>query len=237
MIGHKMPIRTDWDLRLDVDAVLRGQGADPAVIRSRNLRLVQFAEQALEEGLPLIKPQVLFETFKIESVSHALVKVAGGKRLRGEGLSQHLLQASELTAIVCTIGNELEQYAAQVMETQIVRGLALYGVGSAAVEALANAACRHLELEAEFRGMKSTIPLSPGMIGWPVEQGQPQIFSLVNGAQIGVQLSDKLFMLPLKSLSMVMGFGEDLKQQGVVCDYCDIREVCKYRVSYEESHG
>lgn len=237
LTGHKMPIRTDWDLCLDVDAVLRGQGADPAVIRSRNLRLVQFAEQALEEGLPLLKPQVLFETFKIESVSHSLIKLAGGKRLRGEGLSQHLMQASELTAIICTIGNELEQYTAQLMENQIVRGLALYGVGSAAVEALANAACRHLELEAGCRGMKATIPLSPGMIGWSVEQGQPQIFSLVDGAQIGVQLSDKMFMLPLKSISMVMGFGKDLEQHGVVCDYCDIREVCKYRVRNEESRG
>jgi hypothetical protein len=232
-----MTIINDWDLRLDVDAVLRGQGADPAILRSRNPRLVQIAAQALEEGLLQVKPKVLFETFKIESVSHTLVKMAGGKRLKGDGLGQHLAQASELTAIICTIGDELEQYAAKVMETQVVQGLALYGVGSAAVEALANAACRFLELEAEARGMQSTIPLSPGMIGWPVDQGQPQIFSLLDGSQIGVQLSEGMFMLPLKSLSMVMGFGVDLEQQGIVCDYCDIRAVCKYRVSYEESHG
>lgn len=232
-----MPILKDWDLRLDADAVLRGQGADPAVLRSRNPRLVQMAERALEEGLALVKPQVLFDTYTIEAVSHAVIKLSGGKRLRGDGLSQHLSQASELTAILCTIGVELEQYASRVMETEVVRGLALYGVGSAAVEALANAACRHFEVEAEGRGLQSTIPLSPGMIGWPVDQGQPQIFSLLSAEQIGVQLSEKMFMLPLKSLSMVMGFGVSLEQQGVVCDYCDIREVCKYRVKYEESHG
>lgn len=225
-----MPVLTDWDLRLDVDAVLRGQGADPDILRSRNPRLVKFAEQALEEGLPLLKPQVLFETFKIESVTHALIKLSGGKRLRGNGLSQHLIQASELSAIVCTIGDELEQHASSVMETQVVRGLALYGVGSAAVEALANAACRQFELEAESQGMQSTIPLSPGMVGWPVDKGQPQIFSLLDAGQIGVQLSEKMFMTPLKSLSMLMGFGVNLVQQGVVCDYCELRDVCKYRV-------
>ncbi len=232
-----MPVLTDWDLRLDVDAVLRGQGADPVILRSRNPRLVKFAEQALEEGLPLLKPQVLFETFKIEAVTHAMIKLSGGKRLRGSGLGQHLIQASELTAIVCTIGDELERYASRVMETQVVRGLALYGVGSAAVEALANAACRQFELEAESRGMQSTIPLSPGMVGWPVDEGQPQIFSLLDAGKISVQLSEKMFMMPLKSLSMLMGFGENLVQQGVVCDYCELRDVCKYRVKSEDSHG
>lgn len=232
-----MPILTEWDLRLDADAVLRGQGADPVILRSRNPRLINIAEQALEEGLSLVKTQVLFETYQIESVSHLMVKLAGGKRLKADGLSQHLVQASELTVIVCTIGEELERYAAKVMEAEIVRGLALYGVGSAAVEALANAACRRLELESEQRGMQSTIPLSPGMIGWPVDQGQPQIFSLLDPEKIGVQLSDGMFMRPLKSLSMVMGFGTNLEQQGVICDYCNARDVCKYRVKYEESHG
>jgi pseudouridine-5'-phosphate glycosidase len=30
-----MPILKDWDLIIDADQVIRGQGADPAVIRSR----------------------------------------------------------------------------------------------------------------------------------------------------------------------------------------------------------
>jgi len=41
------------DLNLTVDSVLRGQGADPDVIRSRNPHLVDTAEKALDlvEGL------------------------------------------------------------------------------------------------------------------------------------------------------------------------------------------
>jgi hypothetical protein len=34
-----MPVLEGWDLILDADAVLRGQGADPAVIRIHKPRL------------------------------------------------------------------------------------------------------------------------------------------------------------------------------------------------------
>lgn len=224
-----MPVLVDWNLRLDADAVLRGQGADPAVLRARNMRLVDIADKALAEGMTFVRPKVQYETFPVEAVSHAQIKLAGGLVLKGSLLVQHLAQAQEVIALVCTIGEELERYASQVMEKQAVHGLALYGVGSAAVEALANAACSFLEQEVAKRGMQATIPLSPGMIGWPVEQGQPQIFSMVDGSRIGVELSDSYLMKPLKSLSMLIGVGTNLEKGGVVCDYCESRQVCKYK--------
>ncbi len=231
-----MSVRTDWDLHVDVDAVLRGQGADPAVIRSRNQRLVKIAEQALEEGLPLVKPQVLFEMFKIESVNRTEIKIAGGKKLSGECLGQYLSGTSELAVIICSIGFDLEQYAAQVMETQVVRGLALYGVGSAAVEALANAVCSYLEVEARTRGLRSTTPLSPGMRGWPVEEGQLKVFSLVDATSINVRYLDNKFMLPLKSLSMVVGFAKKFNGKQLL-HYWDNGVENKYRLNYDDRNG
>jgi hypothetical protein len=50
--------------------------------------------------------------------------------------------------------------------------LALDGLGSAATEALANAACTQTETEAKADGMQASIPLSPGMEGWPTGQGR-----------------------------------------------------------------
>ena len=55
-----MHILREWDLQIDVDGVLRGQGADPAIIRSRSPRLVACAEQALEEGLQYLQPAVAY---------------------------------------------------------------------------------------------------------------------------------------------------------------------------------
>lgn len=116
----------------------------------------------------------------------------------------------------------------------MVYGLALYGAGSAAVEALANAACLYFEEEAAQLGWQTTIPLSPGMIGWSVEEGQPQIFSLLDGSQIGVRLTESAVMLPMKTLSLVLGVGSDLNRMGTTCDYCTMREICKYSSNHAQ---
>lgn len=93
------------------------------------------------------------------------------------------------------------------MKSDLVYALALDGLGSAGVESLANAACRQFEIEAEEQHLEATIPLSPGMIDWSVEEGQPQIFDLLPAEEIGVKLTPSWVMIPRKSLSMVMGIG------------------------------
>ncbi len=61
-----MPILQDWDLVLDADKVLWGQGADPAAVRVRRPKLVEAAENAIAEGRPLLAPAVLYERFPVE---------------------------------------------------------------------------------------------------------------------------------------------------------------------------
>ncbi len=227
-----MPVLDGWDLELDVDAVLRGQGAEPAAIRARSPLLVETAARALEEGLPLVEPVVVYHRLPVESVRHERLTLAGGGVLSGSLIGQHLAPAEEVIALLCTVGEALEQHAAEMMSTQIVYGLALDGVGSAAVEALANAACRRFELEAAEHAMQTTIPLSPGMLGWPVEQGQPEIFSLLDGQAAGVRLTESQIMIPRKSLTMVLGIGPDVSTGGRTCDYCSLRETCRYQEHY-----
>jgi hypothetical protein len=218
-----------WKLEITPDDVLRGQGADPAVIRARSPHLVEVAEQALEEGLGLVEPQVIQERVSVESVRHDRLRLGNGASLKGQGIAQHLAPATEIVVVVCTIGPALDERSFAVMGQDVVRGLALYGVGSAAVEALANAVCQQIEGEAEERDLRTTIPLSPGMIGWSVEEGQPQIFQLVDGGRIGVELNPGGVMTPLKSLSMVIGLGRSVADQGRTCDYCVMKETCRHR--------
>ena len=74
----------------------------------------------------------------------------------------------------------------------MILGLAIDGVGSTAVESLANEVCRDIELKAASEGFQTTIPLSPGMVGWGLEEGQPIIFDLLETDQIGVTFNSFL---------------------------------------------
>ncbi len=231
-----MPIWKVPSLDFDVDAVLRGQGADPRVLRGRSPRLVETAERALEEGRAFLEPQTIFRKLNVEMLRHERLVLEGGAILSGELVSEHLGPAKSVVLFLCTVGDALEAYTAQVSEDNIVYGLALNGVGSAAVETLANAACRYFEDQADEHRMQSSIPISPGMVGWPVGVGQPEIFSILEPSKIGVHLNEYGLMMPRKSLTTVLGFGPAMKTTGRTCDYCAMRETCRYQDHYDPTH-
>ncbi len=96
---------TDWKLAVDLDMVLRGQGADPSIVRKRKPRLVEIAEQALEEGMSLIAPSVVYRILEVESLRHETFHLSNGAKLSGSPLSQHLAPAKQIAVIVCTLGD------------------------------------------------------------------------------------------------------------------------------------
>ena len=148
-----------------------------------------------------------------------------------------MVRDSMLILILCTVGDVLEAHANRVSQDDLVYGLALDGVGSAAVEALANAACKHFEDQAVELGFQSSIPISPGMVGWPVEKGQPEIFEILEPEQVNVQLTEYGLMKPRKSLTMVLGLGPTMKTGGRTCDFCAMRETCRYQDHYDPHHA
>jgi hypothetical protein len=227
-----MPLLEKLELQIDEDAVLRGQGADPAALRARRPALAQLAGQAIQEGLPLVEPRVVYKLFDVQDVRHERLLLSGGGQLGGKLIVQHLAQARQVYALLCTIGDSLERYAEEVWSSSAVYCLALDGVGSAAVEALANAACRRIEDQAALQNWKSSIPLSPGMVDWSVPEGQPQIFRLLEGEPLAASLTPSFLMTPRKSLTMVMGVGPDLAIAGRTCDFCNLRDVCRYQDHY-----
>ena len=139
---------------------------------------------------------------------------------------------------MCTVGDSLGKLSSELFASDPVRGLALDGLASAAAEALGEAACRRFEAMAAAEGEKTSIPLNPGMVGWPLQEGQKQVFDLIDASDIGVRLNgDSGLMLPLKSLSLVMGFGHDLDRAGRSCDYCAMNETCRYKDHYDKGIG
>jgi hypothetical protein len=232
-----MPVLCEWNLAVDADRVLWGQGADPARVRARRPALVKIAEEVIEEGSPMLAPVVLYRRIGVESFRHETVSLAGGGKLQGPLVASQLAGSTELIVALCTVGEALSTYASNRFNDDPVRSLALDGLASASAEALAESACRRFEELAEADGLKVTMPLNPGMIGWPLDAGQAQLFALMDGGEIGVTLGAGGLMRPLKSLSLVVGIGRDLAPNGCTCDYCSMRDTCLFKKSGQEQHG
>jgi hypothetical protein len=222
----------DWHLVLGVDEILRGQGSDPTVIRQRRPMLVAAAEWALERGLPLIQPAVLEVEVAVQGLHHERLALEGGVKLSGALLAQHLAGAERVVLMLCTLGPQLEQLAAEVLAGDPVLGLALDGLGTAAIESLAAAASSACEARARRAGLNASIPLSPGMVGWTVAEGQPQIMALLDPSLLGVRLTSSYMMHPVKTITQVIGIGAALNSQGRTCDFCSLKETCRYQDHY-----
>ena len=225
-----MPILDHWDLKISVDDVLRAQGSDPAVIRARRSKLAQLTEQTIAESSRYLHPIAQYQVYEIENVLHNKLILSGGGFLSGSFVVENLASAKQVAVIGCTVGDLLEITVAEATKTNLLIGLALNGLGGAAVEALGNAVCSHFEQLAHQNNVQATTPLSPGMEGWPVIKGQQQIFGLLDLSQIGIKLNPSGMMQPLKSLTMVIGMGSEVTKTGSPCDFCQVRDRCRYQL-------
>ncbi len=224
-----MPILDRWDLKISVDDILRAQGGDPLAIRARRPFFVDVAEKALEEGLPLLHPVVYYRRLNVEKVSHERLYLSGGGKLKGLLVWEHLASASDVIVAVATVGTELEERAASEMQANLLYGLTLDAVGSAAVERLGNMICAYFDKFAKPENLQTSMPINPGMLGWSLQEGQNQIFSLLDAKEIDIQLHPSGIMSPRKSLSMLIGLGANLSDDGEPCDYCAMKERCRHR--------
>ncbi|MBI3941705.1 MAG: hypothetical protein HY326_01720 [Chloroflexi bacterium] len=227
-----MPVLRDWQIDINVDMILRHQGADPVMLRQRSPLSVATAERALKEGLPLLAPVALYRRLSLISVTHERICLEHGGSLGGALPARQLSSAQEVVVIVCTIGKLLEQAVSREMSLDPALALALDSLGSLAVHTLTASLCTHFTDLAAMEGLRVSMPISPGLAGWPVEQGQKQIFSLVDAAEVGVTLTSSFQMIPRKSASLVIGMGVGITDSGRPCDYCNLRTTCRYQEHY-----
>jgi hypothetical protein len=222
-----MNIITDCQLSLDLDDILRGQGADPETIRKRKPLLLMVAERALKEGTSLLHPVVQTHEVVIQSHRHQNILLENGSMLTGPLVTSHLAGAQRVVAAICTIGPELEETVTHLLGEDPLFALALDGLGNAAVESLAQQVCAHLAEQIQTEGLKISTPLSPGNLEWPVEIGQPQIFAMLEPFEVGISLTTGGMMKPKKSMSFIVGLGLEMPQTGM-CEVCSFKATCRY---------
>jgi hypothetical protein len=128
-----MELQLNLDLVYDVDAVLRGQGADPAVLRARRPSLVEIAERARQESLSLLAPRVVYLEYAVTGMQHEQLLLEEGRKITSKLLANRLATASRVVVILATIGQELEERVSQIWNADMVYALALDGAGSGAV--------------------------------------------------------------------------------------------------------
>ena len=128
------------------------------------------------------------------------------------------LRGSEAFALfVCTSGLEFEAYQQRLKEQgDMVRVFIADALGSVIAEKCADQMEKALQESIDKLGWMHTNRFSPGYCGWHVSQ-QQLLFPLFQGHTCGVKLTDSSLMIPIKSVSGIIGLGEKVRKLEYTC--------------------
>ena len=119
--------------------------------------------------------------------------------------------AEKVALCLCTIGQELENESARLMEqNELLKGLILDSFGSESVESVAILSDDYLSKKAGEMGFWPSKRYSPGYHRWPLEE-QKFIFQTLPASEIKVSLTKSLMMVPRKSISFMINFYKERK--------------------------
>jgi hypothetical protein len=140
----------------------------------------------------------------------------------------HLLEKSSAFALfAATAGVEFEQILQEYKQTEdIVVNYLLDVMGTCIAEKTGDYLEQKLEEEIGAE-LLHTHRFSPGYCNWHLTE-QRKIFSLLGNRPCGITLSDVCLMLPVKSISGIIGIGKEVKRKQYACQYCEL-ETCYKR--------
>lgn len=144
-----------------------------------------------------------------------------------------LRKSDSLAIFLCTAGAEIGIRSRKAMqEKDLLLGYLYDVVGSEIVEAAADLMQNELEKAAISSGKKITNRYSPGYCGWDVAE-QHKLFQLFPENFCRIRLAPSALMDPVKSVSGIIGIGENVKANPYSCNLCDSKN-CIYRNSKED---
>lgn len=199
--------------------------------------------EVLREVRSFLRPEFCFYMGKgTLDEEHNTLQINGRTMNVGKIITRQLSGSSLYAFFVCTAGDAFQQYQERLKaEGDIVREFAANAIGSVLAEKTADVMERELEAFLKDKhGLHHTNRFSPGYCGWHVREQQllfatfPQSHNRTtaqssNRPPCGVRLTDSCLMIPIKSVSGVIGIGENVKKLDYTCGLCDYAKCYKRR--------
>ena len=159
---------------------------------------------------------------------HHRMEAWGTRFGAGRFVSRKMRRATRAAFFVCTAGPAVsERIEALNQESDVMGAYVADILGTLLVERIAEYVHRRVGEEAAEEGLKVTNMYSPGYCDWNVEE-QHALFGLFPEGICGVRLKESGLMVPVKSISGLIGIGRDVTYDPNRCAGCD-RTDCIYR--------
>jgi hypothetical protein len=142
----------------------------------------------------------------------------------GKLVTSFLKKSEKIVVFTCTIGDDVEKESKRLMaDGNALEGFLYDIIGSELAECVADGLHNHIEKLVAGYGMMVSNRYSPGYCNWSVSD-QHKLFSLLNGNTCGITLTESSLMLPVKSVSGILGVGGNMRRLKYKCNICNDKD-------------
>lgn len=146
----------------------------------------------------------------------------------GRQICGYLRHSEQLILFICTAGEKFTQLRQDFdKNNDYLSGFVVDTFGSMVVEGAMDYIQQQIESDYAALGSKITNRYSPGYCNWPLVD-QRKLFGLLPPNDCQIQLTNSSLMLPIKSVSGLIGIGREVRKSKYACDICNNKE-CMYR--------
>jgi len=189
-----------------------------------------YLEEAISYGSKLTDILATYRLIEevIVDKTQSRILAAGNEFKIGKTVCNELKGSEQLAFFVCSAGKSVSEKSALLLRGEDpVLGYVYDVLGTFIVEAAGDLMQSHLKQEIKKGGKMMTNRYSPGYCHWNVSE-QHKLFSLFQDSPCGVSLTTSSLMFPVKSISGVIGIGQDVKYRKYQCTFC-LSENCVYK--------
>ncbi|MCF0243254.1 MAG: methionine synthase [Bacteroidaceae bacterium] len=192
-------------------------------------------DAVLSEVADFLEPELCFYLTKGELAEEdggRYTLTTNGKTFDIGKIIYRQLKGSSLFAFfVCSAGMKFQEYQERLKaEDDMMKEFTANAIGSVLAEKTADIMERELEALVQPTNMFHTNRFSPGYCGWHVREQKLLFSTFPIDNPSGVQLTESCLMMPIKSVSGVVGVGQSVRKLEYTCGLCDFANCYKRRI-------
>lgn len=160
--------------------------------------------------------------------------------LPGQSIVDHLRGARKVALMACTLGAASEREMRKYVALGAADGVMFGACASALVEAAANAVEGYVVAEAREMGLHTNWRFSPGYGDLPLDVQPAFLAALDATRKLGVTLTPTNMLVPVKSVTAVVGLFDTIDASAEVrsaCGVCQLKGCCELRKRGITCHG
>jgi hypothetical protein len=188
--------------------------------------IVDTLAHILEEAkahLNILGGYVICDILKLDA-KNGILQIENALFSPGRTICINLKGSEKAIFFLCSAGEGITRWTSGTMESDPVKAYMIDILGSLVVDSAADILESQLE---SIEGLNITNRYSPGYCGWKLTE-QKMLFDLFPGNFCNIKLTESSLMIPIKSVSGVIGSGKSTKKRAYACEICDSPN-CFYR--------